>query len=280
MFRFEPISLQLDHDVTPQLEVVEEQVQEEVVATDLEMHLAADERKPGTELEQEVGDMLDQRRPDLPLQRLLAEPEEVQPIRILQRLPGQIGVRLRQSLLEVGDRLARPLDAPRLDLHHQDVARPTEPGGGSSVGEPTIGLLDLGEQNHVVAPRQSSNSLLDDCVLWPGLCERPHVKQVRARETLHVREGGAQIMREPFDDLAAVPLLGLTGEKISSDLPVQLQQLRIDLERGLLLSGVDPGLEIGQPIGVPVRRINESRHPAWQRAHLLRIDTNRTPPHY
>jgi hypothetical protein len=57
-------------------------------------------------------------------------------------------------------------------------------------------------------------------------------------------------------------LLSLPGQKIPPDLPVQLQQFGVALERGLLLSGVDTGLEVGQSVAVPVRRIDKSGHSA------------------
>ena len=73
IFRPKRPVLQLDRDVAMKLEVVEEQVDIEFLATDLEMILLADEGEPLAEFEHELGDMLDQFPLDLPLVGLVAQ---------------------------------------------------------------------------------------------------------------------------------------------------------------------------------------------------------------
>jgi len=76
----EVAGLELDDHVGAELQVVEEQVEVEVLAADLEVDLAADEGEAGAELEQEAGDVVDQRALDVPLVRFVANAQEVEAI--------------------------------------------------------------------------------------------------------------------------------------------------------------------------------------------------------
>ncbi len=72
--RLERHGLQLDDDEAPQLQVIEEQVDPEVLVADLERDLATDEREAGSQLQQEPLDVRDQRVLDVAL-------AEVAPVR-------------------------------------------------------------------------------------------------------------------------------------------------------------------------------------------------------
>ena len=52
----------------------------------------------------------------LPFRARLGGAEEVEQVRVLERLRGQIGVGLRQRLREIRDRLSLPLVQAALDL--------------------------------------------------------------------------------------------------------------------------------------------------------------------
>lgn len=84
MLRLELASLQLDYDVTPELEVVEEQVEEEVIASNLDMDLPPDVSKARTELQEEFRDVSYQRLLNLTLFGLFAQCEEVESVRVLE----------------------------------------------------------------------------------------------------------------------------------------------------------------------------------------------------
>ena len=53
------------------------------------------------------------------------------------------------------------------------------------------------------------------------LSEKPHVKQIAHRESLHVRERGAQIERQPFNHLGAPALLTLALQNLAPDVVIQ-----------------------------------------------------------
>jgi hypothetical protein len=67
-------------------------------------------------------------------------------------------------------------------------------------------------------------------------------------------------MGQALDDLTAPPLLGLVVEDAPADLPVEPEQFGVDRQRGALLGGVDATFEVGQPAGVPLRRVGERGH--------------------
>jgi len=95
---------------------------------------------------------------------------------------------------------------PAGDLVGEHVAGPAVLEGGGGVPVPGGLVVELAQQHGDVAPRQSSNGLLDDRGLWPALGELPHIEQVAAGQSPHVRELGAQVGGEPGDYLRAPPL--------------------------------------------------------------------------
>ena len=94
MLGLELVGLELDDDVTPKPQVVEEQVEIEVSPIDLEMHLPADKSEAGPEFQEELGDVRDERVLDLALVRLGPERQEVEAVRIFEALARKVGLRL------------------------------------------------------------------------------------------------------------------------------------------------------------------------------------------
>ena len=131
--------------------------------SDFERHLTSDEGEAGSELDEEVGDVLDEGGFDGAFLGLLAETQEIETVGILEGLAGEVGLRLWQAEIEVGDGFAFPLEALRFDMDIENVARPAVFDGLVGVGEPPLWGFEPGEKGDVVAPRQLSNSLLDDC---------------------------------------------------------------------------------------------------------------------
>jgi hypothetical protein len=82
--------LQLDDDKAPQLEVVEEEIDLEVLVTDLELHLPSDEREPRAHLEEEAFKVIDQCLLDLALTARVGSAEEVKQVRIFERLRREV----------------------------------------------------------------------------------------------------------------------------------------------------------------------------------------------
>jgi hypothetical protein len=99
VLRLELARLQLDDDIAFEARVIEKQVDEELVALDLDAVLPADEREAGAQLEQKPGDVADQRAFDVALVGFVAEAEEVEVVRVLQHLGRQLGLGRGQPLL-------------------------------------------------------------------------------------------------------------------------------------------------------------------------------------
>jgi hypothetical protein len=64
--------------------VVEEQVDKEVVASHLQVNLPSHISESGAELQEEVGDVIDQSLLDLPFGSVLLQVEEVELVRVFE----------------------------------------------------------------------------------------------------------------------------------------------------------------------------------------------------
>ena len=124
MFGLEFSALEFDHHIASQLEVIEQQVNEKLVATYVQQHLPTDKGKAGAQLQQKLGHVLDQSIFDLTLLRLIGQPEKIETIRVFQRLPGKIGMWLWQTRIKIAHRLTAPPARIGFDLHDQNIARP------------------------------------------------------------------------------------------------------------------------------------------------------------
>lgn len=89
MFRLKFSRLELDHHVATQLHVVEQQINEELIATHIQENLLADERKTSAQLQHKVGDVFDQGIFYVALLRIQGQTEKIKTIRIFQRLTRQ-----------------------------------------------------------------------------------------------------------------------------------------------------------------------------------------------
>jgi hypothetical protein len=69
------------------VEVIEEQVDVEVVATDLHVILAANEREADAEFEQELADVCEQLTFEVALARLAVERQKVEVVGVFKKLP-------------------------------------------------------------------------------------------------------------------------------------------------------------------------------------------------
>lgn len=97
--------------------MVEQQVDEKILAGHFQWHLPADIGKPGTEFEQEAGDMSRQGMFKIKLVRLVTDTEKVEKIGILGGLLHHFRQGCRQGALKVADRLALAFVQSGFDLH-------------------------------------------------------------------------------------------------------------------------------------------------------------------
>jgi hypothetical protein len=69
----EVAGLQVHHNKAPQLEMIEEQIEVEILVTDFQMHMTADQGEAGTEFEEEFFDVLQQAQLDSTLVGVVAQ---------------------------------------------------------------------------------------------------------------------------------------------------------------------------------------------------------------
>lgn len=94
-------SLELDNHIPKLVDVKEQQVDEEVIAVDIEVDLAADESKTGAELAEGVDDALGEPVFQLSHDRIAVDGEELERERILGDLLSELAVVAFESVQEV-----------------------------------------------------------------------------------------------------------------------------------------------------------------------------------
>jgi hypothetical protein len=97
MLGLELAHLEIDDDEAPQLEMEEQKVDVEIVALHLDVHLAPDERETRAELQQEDANMIEEPTLEVPLVGVRAECQEIEDVRVLQRLLRRLGSLTRSS---------------------------------------------------------------------------------------------------------------------------------------------------------------------------------------
>ena len=108
-----------------------------------------------------------------------------------------------------------------LNLHRKDVSTPTVFHCLFCVPEPSLGRIELGHENDICAPRQFSNSLLENCLLGPHLRELPHIVKVRGRKAAHIRKCLAQIPRDTINDFSAPAMFFLRLADCIANAPIK-----------------------------------------------------------
>ena len=83
----------------------------------------------------------------------LFEGEKIEKVRIFEQLDGEIGLRRRKGLREVGNGVAVTLVGLTLDLQGEDVAAPSVFEGLTGVPEAGGPVFKFLEENDVVHPR-------------------------------------------------------------------------------------------------------------------------------
>ena len=107
-------------------------------------------------------------------------------------------------------------------------------------------------------PGQLCNDPLHKIQIWPGGGEGTHVFEAAWRKTLHVGESVAQIGSQTVDDACAVTLRGLLGDDALADVPIQQQHGAVAGQHDAQTFPANPGLDVGQPVGVAGRHFNDA----------------------
>lgn len=178
--------LELNDDVADLFGVEQQQIDEELVAVDGEVHLSADEREAWSELGEGVLEPLSQRCLDRPFPGPLGEVEEVEDVGVLDDLLGLVGVDRIQVVGEIARRGADPAVQAGGDVVLEHRPGPAVGGVASRVPVPRVNVVKLVEQGADVTPRQFPNGPLENCVpVGPGGGEGTHVLQVGRRQPGH-----------------------------------------------------------------------------------------------
>src|SRR5258708_1021232 len=142
--------------------MVEEEVQSEVLASNLERNLAAYEGEADTEFDQELPQVAEKSSLQIALLRLRRERQEVEVVWILQEFLCEVRLRFRKRLLKVRDGFSLPPVEATLDLEDEHVSAPSVLNRGVNIPKPLGGVLHEVEQADLVPPRNLSNNLLDN----------------------------------------------------------------------------------------------------------------------
>ncbi len=132
--------------------MIKQEIEIVVLAANLEPILLAEEGEPSPQLDEELTDVGHEPPFEFPFLRFLRDRQEAELVRILQRLPGEVGLKSRECLLEVRLRLALALVEVALDPVNEDGPAPAVLEGGPGVPEPLPEVLDLLDQDDVLSP--------------------------------------------------------------------------------------------------------------------------------
>jgi len=124
VLRLERSHLQIDHHEASELQMVEEEIELEILASNFQRNLAPDEGEAHAELDQELAKMRKQSVLEIALLRLLRQSKEVEVVGIFENLLSEIGLRRRQCRPKIGDGFPLSPVKAAFDLHHKDVPAP------------------------------------------------------------------------------------------------------------------------------------------------------------
>lgn len=83
-----------------------------------------------------------------------------------------------------------------------------------------------------------------------------HISKVPGTESLRLRKCSLEVETYLFDDARTPFLFGFAADKVSSQLPVKEQLLRVDLHRSLDLCAAIAGLYISHPTHIVVIEVH------------------------
>ena len=123
-----------------------------LLVDDSQRELPPDQREAAAHLHQERLDVVEQSQLELPLLRPLSQAEELEVVGVLYRVANELGVGLRQRVLEAGERAALAPTEITHDLSLQNVARPAVLNCFVRVPKPRIAVIELRQQCDVLSP--------------------------------------------------------------------------------------------------------------------------------
>ena len=157
---FEGVGLEFHDDIAFEPGVVEEEVDEELVAFDFQSELATDEGEARAQFQEEAGDMADEGILDVAFMRFIPEAEEIEVVGVFQNLCGKIGMDRGEPLLEVVHRCPLTQIQLVIDVQLQRGAGPGLPDCLTGIPFALGRIGDLGEERDNVEPGQLVSRLL------------------------------------------------------------------------------------------------------------------------
>ena len=139
--------------------MVEEQIEVKRLVSYFKQHLAPDEGKPATQLQQQIAQVQQESALDLTLARSRSQRQEVKLVGVFENLLRKVGVGRRKRPLEVGERLPLSLMQPAGDLMHGDVPAPTVLDGSAQIPLASLRIFEPVQQDPEMAPRQKCHKL-------------------------------------------------------------------------------------------------------------------------
>jgi len=132
--------------------VVEEQIDVELLISDIELVLPSDKGKPLAQFQQKLFQMAHQFGFQFTFVKRFRQRQEIENIGIFKGLLHQIGLMRRQRQGEIGPGLAVPGMSLCLDLQGQNVPAPAVGKGLLHVPVSRWNVFDLFHQNNVMKP--------------------------------------------------------------------------------------------------------------------------------
>src|ERR1035437_2783225 len=148
---FKPAHFEIDDNEASELQVVEEQIDLEILSSNLERHLTSDEGKSHAEFDEKLAQVRKKPMFEVALLCLRRKGEEIEIVRIFDELLGEIRLCRWQSRLKVRERLPLPPVKATLNLHDENVPAPAVGGGLFRVPEPFLWTLHQVKEPDIVA---------------------------------------------------------------------------------------------------------------------------------
>jgi hypothetical protein len=231
VFGFERRHLQIDHHETPQLEMVKEQIDPELLAADLDWVLAADEREAHAQLQQKFPDLLNESGFELPFPSLLRECQEIEVVGIFEKLLGQVGLGRRQGLAEVRERLPLGrMSPPSICIARTFRLQPFW-AACSIYQSRSAGLLTLSSRMQLWNHGNCAAACCTICSSGQASAKAFMYLRLRTEKPSISREAALQIAGEVLDDFGPPTFLFLTAADLRADAPVEEDQLAADGDR-------------------------------------------------
>jgi len=158
--------------------MVEKEVEVEIRVANLEMNLASDKRKTGSQLQKELLDVVNEGLLDLGFAAGIGGAEKIEKVGVFENLDGEVRVGGRKSGGKVVLSFADPQMELLPDLDFQDASAPAVGDGLLDVEVSDGGIFDSLENLQNMAPWQLRNRLLRNWKIRKLAGEYFHCQQV------------------------------------------------------------------------------------------------------